>query len=188
MFCISYLHLIIMCLTPRLDHLPIASFSSLHLDEASTNSDFDLTLMPKCDYIEETTANSSESNIFRILQYNIRGLVNKQDDLKQLLNSHQIDVALLCEMWLNDYNLHRIDICGYELIYKNRTTKKGGGVYILVKDSLKYRLYDIKVDSSILEHISVEIRTNTKKFTTNLCLQTTKYRLKNVCQGISVPT
>ena len=163
-----------MCLTPRINHLPIASFSSINVDEASKHSDFDLTLVPKCDYVEEITANSSECNIFRILQFNIRGLVNKQDDLKNLLNTHQIDVALLCETWLNDYNLHRIDIGGYNLLYRNRSTRKGGGVCILVKDSLKHRSYDIKVDSSILEHISVEIRTNTK----NLLL-TSAYRPPN---------
>ena len=94
--------------------------------------------------------------------------------LKKLLNIHQIDVALLCETWLNDYNLHRIDICGYDLLYCNRSTKKGGGVCILEKDSLKHRSYDIKVDSSILEHISVEIKTNTK----NLLL-TSDYRPPN---------
>ena len=165
-----------MCLTPRSNHLPIASFSSINVNEASKHSDFDLTLIPKCDYVEETTAYSysSESNIFRILQYNIRELVNKQDDLKKLLNTHHIDVALLCETWLNDYNLHRIDICGYDLLYHNRSTKKGGGVCILVKDSLKYRSYDIKADMSILEHISVEIKTNTR----NLLL-TSAYRPPN---------
>ena len=152
----------------------MASFSSINVNEAAKTSDFDLTLIPKCDYIEESSANSSESNVLRVLQYNIRGLVNKQDNLKTMLNAHQIDVALLCETWLTDHNVHKIDIIGFDLLYRNRSSKKGGGVCILVKNSLKHRLYDINVDSSILEHISVEIKSNTK----NLLL-TSAYRPPN---------
>ena len=60
----------------------------------------------------------------------VRGLVNKQDDLNKILLDNDVDMALLCETWLNEYNTHRsrINVTGYDFIYRNQVSRKGGGV------------------------------------------------------------
>ena len=79
-----------------------------------------------------------------------------------VLKDYNIDIALLCETWLNDTNVHRVDIPGYQVVYKNRENRKGGGVCILLKKNLKYREYDNKVCPTTFEIVTIELKTNKK--------------------------
>ena len=96
-----------------------------------------------CFYHEEEINLGYNVSDLSILHLNIRGLVSKQNELKQLISkcSHgrQLDICILNETWLNDGNVYLVNIPGYTLIHKNRTHKKGGGVAILVSDYLKFR-------------------------------------------------
>ena len=73
----------------------------------------------------DSVFDSKDPTELRVLQYNIRGLVNKQDDLNKILVDNDIDVALLCKTWLNASNVNRINISGYDFVFKNRTNRKG---------------------------------------------------------------
>ena len=132
-----------MCLMPQISHHPIASLlSPCHSSEFSQSlpdsySAYDTELTPQCDYIDPATPCLANETGLRVMQYNIRGLVNKQDDLMNLLTSRRIDIALLFETWLNDQNVNRVDIPGYNFVFHNREHKSGGGVAIFIKDTLK---------------------------------------------------
>ena len=151
-----------MCLTPKLIHHPIATFNSEHIESIKSLNDPDFLEVPKCDYVTDANEINTSGNNLNILQYNIRGLVNKQDDLKIFLKEYNIDIALLCETWLSDFNVPRIDIPGYELVYKNRENRKSGGVCILLKSTLKYREYKNTSTPSTFEIVTVELKTNKK--------------------------
>ena len=61
-------------------------------------------IIDNCDYLNVSDVNSlrhTDKDLL-ILQLNIRGLLSKQDSLKQLLSEFKIlpDIVLLCETWL----------------------------------------------------------------------------------------
>ena len=145
-----------MCITPRVD------FSTSSSSTDYVNKTLEWSFINSFSYVESLTTSSDPSTI-RLLQLNIRGLVNKQDDLHKLLVDSNTDIVLLCETWLNSCNVFRIDLPSYNFVYKNRLSKKGGGVGILIKDHLKHRVLD--VDSSI-ESIFIELKTHSE----SLCL------------------
>ena len=74
-----------------------------------------------------------------VIQLNIRGIGSKRNQLLDLIdNSVQRkhpDVVLLSETWLSPFP-PKLDVPGYELYHQDRLTKKGGGVAILVSNSL----------------------------------------------------
>ena len=95
-----------------------------------------------CDYIDlENNVNVTDKDL-SVVQLNIRGLSSKTSDLNHLINHLQIsghpDILLLCETWLTE-NSPPIKIPGYSIVKKNRTTKKRGGVAILIANHLSSR-------------------------------------------------
>ena len=61
----------------------------------------DVLDLPNCDYVlpgdDYKELLSSTLTDLKVMQLNLRGLLNKQDCLKTLLHEHKVDVALLCE-------------------------------------------------------------------------------------------
>ena len=80
-------------------------------------------------------------NELSVLQLNIRGLLNKHGQLRELMTKCETDVALLCETWLN----------------------KGTDALVSLDDNKTLRSRprpDLHVDTIHLEHIVVELKTN----------------------------
>ena len=92
---------------------------------------FNNDIVDSCDYLDygELTSDRSVMNNLTVLQLNIRGLLNKQDKLKNLLsdikNDSRVDVAMLVETWLNKNNSKRVKIPGYQFYGFHRKQKKG---------------------------------------------------------------
>ena len=145
-----------MCITPKVD------FSNSSSSNDYVNITLEWSFINSCSYIESLIASSDPSTL-RVLHLNIRGLVNKQDELHKLLVNSNVDIVLLCEIWLNSYNVSRVALPSYNFVYKNRTSKKGGGVGILIKDQLKHRILDI---NSSIENLFIELKTDSE----SLCL------------------
>ena len=72
-----------------------------------------------CDYVvpgeDNTDLLSSNPTDLNVLQLNIRGLLNKQDRLLPLLHEHKVDIALLCETWLNNKTEKLIRLPNYKI-------------------------------------------------------------------------
>ena len=66
-------------------------------------------------YEDNTELLSSFPTDLNVLQLNIRGLLNKQDRLTALLHEHNVDVALLCETWLNDKTEKLLRLPNYKI-------------------------------------------------------------------------
>ena len=118
-----------------------------------------------CDYFDlnEEYNWTCTDNDFTVLQINIRGLLNKQNDLLKLANEiagkQKIDVIILQETWLTNANQHLVQIPGYKHYIKYHTGKKGGGVSILVSSELTSRLCnDIECNETYLESCNIEIQ------------------------------
>ena len=56
-----------------------------------------------CAYVETDEIKKSKNyrNDLRVIQLNIRGLINKQRPLINLINHTEANVVLLCETWLS---------------------------------------------------------------------------------------
>ena len=76
-----------------------------------------------CEYMDYSTDYDLviDDSKLNIIQFNIRGLLNKQSELCDLLNNcigDKINVAILNETWIKKSNLNRIDLPGYNYIGK----------------------------------------------------------------------
>ena len=126
------------------------------------NSELGLTT---CDYVDpdNTSRIKPGRNDLSIMQINTRGLLNKLDHLRDIINYSYPDVILLCETWLNARTIDLVEIKGYKLVSKNRVDRIGGGVGILLKKELRTRCRDdLCVETQHLKHVVVELKTDTK--------------------------
>ena len=117
-------------------------------------------VMPDEDNIEIKSSANTDLNV---LQLNIRGLLNKQDRIKSILDIYNVDVALLCETWLTDRTERLLKLPEYKTYAINRKNKLGGGVCILANNNLRSRCRsDLKVETEFLEHCIIELKTDTR--------------------------
>ena len=111
--------------------------------------------------VEEINKSKNNRDDLKIVQLNIRGLMNKQDQLNGLIEGTKTDVLLLCETWLNPVKEPLVKIESHKLVNKNRIDRIGGGVSILVNKALRSRVRpDLRIDAEILEHVVVELKTD----------------------------
>ena len=99
----------------------------------------------KCMYVtpEELRANlTSESNIFSILNVNIRSLNKNFERLKQHMKTtnHEYTIIGLSETHLKDKPTEYYNLSGYSLEYTNRTRCEEGGVCMYISQNVKYKL------------------------------------------------
>ena len=100
---------------------------------------------------------------FGIIQLNIRGLLNHQKELSQLLQdleikNSKIDIVLLCETHLTRFTSNLVNISGYILVNNNTHTKKGDGMAVLVKEGIPFStrlditpFYEQELESTYIE-------------------------------------
>ena len=128
------------------------------------NNIFTETGLTQCDYVDFDSINELKptKNDLSIMQLNIRGLLNKQDQLNEIINECQADAILLCETWLKKQTECLVKESSYKLYSIVRRDKLGGGVGILVHKNLRTRLRpDLHVETTHFEHVVVELKTDT---------------------------
>ena len=123
-------------------------------------------IIDNCDYLDVSDVNSlrhTDKDLL-ILQLNIRGLLSKQDLLKQLLTEFKVlpDIVLLCETWLKKDTAGKLDMPNYKCYHKHRIDRLCGGVSVLVKQKLRLREQsDLVVATNLFEYNVVELKMNT---------------------------
>ena len=104
------------------------------------------------------------------MQLNIRGLLGKLSNLKDLVNrvscGKKIDIILLCETWQNK-NSPTIAIPGYNYVYKSRKHKMGGGVGIFISERIRFTEVKLNDNYECIEYVIINITTknNNKSIT-----------------------
>lgn len=132
--------------------------------------ELDDVLISKCRYLELNDCPTNvATNCVVIGHLNIRGLVNKQEDLIDFLEELNVkrllpDVLLLCETYLNHSNHDKLLFQNYNVISEFRKTKKGGGVSIMIRKSLKFVTRDdlAMFEEGKFESLFIEIPYNCK--------------------------
>ena len=99
----------------------------------------------KCDYMElhDCKNFNPRNHNFVMLQLNIRSILSNQTDLKRLLNNlevknSKVDIALLCETHLMKNTVGFVNIPNYTHIAYYRTSMKGGGTSILIRNNIPF--------------------------------------------------
>ena len=95
--------------------------------------------MPSCDYLDIDSLHEMRptKHDLSVMQLNIRGLLNKQDQVKELINESQVDAILLCKTWLNNHTESLVKSPSYKLFSDVRGDRIGGGVGIFIYQSLR---------------------------------------------------
>ena len=77
------------------------------------------------------------------MSLNCRSLRGKVVDLKILLEDHMVDIALLQETWLaGDLSIYaKLKEYGFKIVKLERTVKRGGGLAILIKETLTKNIF-----------------------------------------------
>ena len=111
-----------------------------------------------CEYVDSyssTIKNIIGANDFSIMQFNVRGIISKEDELNRLLNNigstNKVSVIALNEIWLRRDTQNKIKLTGYNLEHKIRKGRQGGGVTIAINNTLKYRCRD-DLDSKFINN------------------------------------
>ena len=153
------IHLSIMCFTklaPKLDKL----------NQLMTKFNFGNDLIDKCDYLdhdEMIEVKISESDL-SIIQWNVRGLMNKQSTVLNFINGcnkSEIDIVIVSETWLTSSSLSLVNIPGYDFVGEVHNHKKGGGVGFLINQSLQYKTRpDLKILDDELESCFIELKSD----------------------------
>ena len=98
-----------------------------------------------------------KSNGLVIAHLNIRGIVNKMDELKLHISQLNIKILHLSETFLSPATDSKVlNIPGYNLLRKDRVNRQGGGVLTYLHSSLNYTLIN-ELDDPRLESLSIKI-------------------------------
>ena len=147
------LYCIIMCLHP------IIGYDNLDRPIETTKYQHELD---NCDYFEMTDPIDASHGDLLVMQLNIRGLLGKLSNLKDLINKvscgKKINIILLCETWQNQ-NSPAPSLPGYNYIYKSRKHKMGGGVGIFVSECIRFTEIKINANYESIEYVIINITT-----------------------------
>ena len=124
----------------------------------------------KCDYYTNDEFCGKVTNNYGLsfIHFNCRSLkanfVNLHSYLQTLKKT--FDVIALSETWLNNNdNINDFFIDNYEIIYTNRSNKRGGGVLIYVSKCIEFELMNsmsIDVDD-MLEVVTIKLKNKKEK-------------------------
>ena len=98
-----------------------------------------------------------QDNGFKIGCLNIRGLLNKIDEMRTIVTECNFDI-MICETFLDD-NVADNEICieGYTTVKKNRN-RHGGGVILYIKEGIQYNEIITNLAGSEVESVWANIQ------------------------------
>ena len=137
-------------------------------------------IMTNCDYyLDDQFKCSFQQDGISIINFNARSLNANFDDIVVYMDSlsFEFDVISFTETWLENNDLDDFMLKGYKFYRVSRTNKRGGGVAIYVKESIKHNQVKelSKSIDNVLDFVAVEIELNNAK-KINVC---TLYRPPN---------
>ncbi|KAL0832236.1 hypothetical protein ABMA28_001686 [Loxostege sticticalis] len=80
------------------------------------------------------------------LHFNIRSLIKNFTKLQQVIHSskYPLDLIILTEVGVTDMIVNLFNIPGYNMYYQLRSTQRGGGIIVYVKNHLKFTITPYK--------------------------------------------
>ena len=79
-----------------------------------------------------------------LLNSNTRSIVHKIDEMTNIIDDNEVDIACVTETWLSDEVPHCVtDIDGYTCERRDRVDRRGGGVLTYIRNSIPYHRLSI---------------------------------------------
>ena len=133
------------------------------LDREILDCKYTYDINDNCDYAEPDNGLITNNDDLVVMNLNIRGLYSKLGHLvlliDKLLKDKTPDVITLSETWMSPHT-PSFSIPGYKIYSSNRVGKRGGGVSILVKQTITCRESDVTPkEINGVEICCVEIKT-----------------------------
>ena len=154
--------------TPLTDSMALSKLNpyktnSVNLDQVRYDYD---TNWDCCNYVDPSSLpDSVNTEDLVVLQWNLRGLRWKLDDIDEFLNNtleQKVGILIICETWLNNRSPLLPEVKGYIFIGKPRIDRKEGGIGFLIRNDLRLRRKgDLEVDSKTLENMIIEVKCKT---------------------------
>ena len=131
-----------------------------------------------CKYYSDDEYNSMNTeNSLSIIHFNSRSMYKNVDSIKEYLQKFKspFSIITISETWFNQGKGIDCLLDGYELSYRNRENKSGGGVAININKNINYKIVGKMMDAieGLLECISIEIICEKKKNIIITCLYRT---------------
>ena len=107
--------------------------------------------------LHKNLLNRKEHTNRKICFFNARSIVNKSSFLENRILTHQYDLVFVVETWLNK-TLQDALICpqGYNIIRRDRSDKRGGGILILHKS--EYKVVEVRTyESQDFEYLCIDL-------------------------------
>ena len=103
-------------------------------------------------------SNTPEGHCLTGIQLNCRSVNTGLAELKLLIYRIKPDFVLLCETWLNNHSKNIPKFCNYVAEWKHRPDGLGGGLCILIKQTIQYTVLNINsFPRGVLEQQAIEI-------------------------------
>ena len=151
-------------------------------DEADPDNNFFNRLQVDSHYYTDDQFNrkchtNAESDNFALIHYNCRSLAKNFTMIRDHITTldSMFDVIALTETWLNDNDSDYFNLDGYELVSCSRSSKKGGGVGLYIRNSMQHKYLPLlsKCIVNCAEIVTVEV---TLKNGIMLHISSTKHR------------
>lgn len=133
------------------------------------NNNFFNTISTRCDYytVEQFVKSENIQKGLSFIHFNARSLKANFDKIRDYITelNTPFDIIAISETWLDSEDCSDILLNGYDVIYRNRNNKKGGGVAIYVNVSIEFKVIQTMsmVIDDVLECITVELRIGNMK-------------------------
>ena len=103
---------------------------------------------------------ADNKNKLSIAHLNTQSLCSSFAEFTVFVNNYDFDIITVSETWLKNDKLmlDHVKLEGYEVVFRNREDRRGGGVAIYVKSCYKFKLRkDIMNIEPTIEHVWIEL-------------------------------
>ena len=105
------------------------------------------------------------ASLFRIGLANVRSLVPKIEEVRCVIEKLEFDLFVVVESWISDSVLvSAIDIPGYNVLLKNRSTNNHGGIALYYKKELNIKELITNTCTEGIETLTFMLHFNSKRF------------------------
>lgn len=112
------------------------------------------------EFIKACNKYNVQSTNFSLMHANIRSVSKNYTEMESYVQSleHQFNIIALSETWFNETNVTLFNPYGYKVESKHRTGRSGGGVSLLISESMNYNVRnDLSIYNDCIESLFIEI-------------------------------
>ncbi len=108
-----------------------------------------------------------KSTMLRITSFNANSLAKRKTEIFQFITEEDIDIMCIQETWMS-LRSEKPHLPGFSWVGTNPTNRKGSGVGIFIKNSIKFEVIEICQNTELMEFIGIRVHIRGGKYFTLL--------------------